>query len=264
MTLAGFVTKNMRVQVVYEGKVRISLVRLAPHDRANSDPAEHRSDARRRPMLEQERPNPRRLSRIALYKAIIGHGHERILELGCGSGDLAYALVGHAQKIVATDIDSDDIERARCRADLWSLSDEQIKKIEFRAMSALELDFSENEFDWAISTSMVEHLDPRSVERHLREVHRVLKSNGSYLIWCPNGLGRHEDQAGHLTMWSYREWVEKLRNAGFRRFRSTLTSRPPLVDARWKIILEAILSRSRSRIMWSHLGVRNILLIATK
>ena len=215
-------------------------------------------------MREQERPNPRRLERIALYKAIIGYGYERILELGCGSGDLAYALVDHAQKIVATDIDLEDIERARRRADLWSLSDEQIKKLEFRAMSALQLDFSDNEFDWAISTSMVEHLEPREVERHLREVQRVLKPGGNYLIWCPNGLGHHEDQTGHLTMWSYREWVEKLRNSGFRRFRSTMTSRPRLVDAQWKIALETILSRSRLNIMWSHLGVRNVLLIATK
>ena len=139
---------------------------------------------------------------------------------------MAYALVDHAQEIVATDIDPDDIERARRRAGLWSLSDDQLKKIEFRAMSALQLDFSANEFDWAISTSMVEHLDPRNVERHLREVHRVLNAGGSYLIWCPNGLGRHEDQAGHLTMWSYREWVEKLRNAGFQQFRSTTDIAP--------------------------------------
>lgn len=212
----------------------------------------------------QERPNKRRLERIALYKAIIGHGHERILELGCGSGDFAYALVDHAEKIVATDIDAEDIELARRRRGLWSLSDEQISKIEFRQMSALQLDSPDSMFDWAISTSMVEHLDPRDVERHLCEVQRVLKPGGNYLIWCPNGLGRHEDQAGHLTMWSYREWLEKLRNAGFRRFRSTLTSRPPLVDARWKVILEAILSCSRARIMWSHLGVRNVLLVATK
>lgn len=212
----------------------------------------------------EKRPNKRRLERIALYKAVIGHGHGCILELGCGSGDLAYALADHAQKIVATDIDPDDIERARRRADLWSLSDDQIKRIEFRALSALQLNFSSNGFDWAISTSMVEHLDPQDVERHLREVHRVLKPHGSYLMWCPNGLGRHEDQADHRTMWSYRQWVHQLRNAGFRRFRSTMTSRPPLVDARWKIVLETVLSSARMKIMWSHLGVRNILLVATK
>ena len=114
-------------------------------------------------------PSKRRLERIALYKAIIGYRHARILELGCGSGDLAYALVDHAQRIVVTDIDGEDIKLAQRRAEFWSLSPDQLRKIEFKQMSALQLDFSESEFDWAISTSMVEHLDPQDVERHLRE-----------------------------------------------------------------------------------------------
>jgi len=65
-------------------------------------------------------------------------------------------------------------------------------------------------------------------------------------------------------MLSYREWMEKLARAGFRRFRSTLTSRMPLVDARFKIFLEKMLVLSRLTIMWSHLGVRNVLLVSTQ
>jgi hypothetical protein len=42
---------------------------------------------------------------------------------------------------------------------------------------------------------------------------------------------------------------EKLRYAKFPHFRSPLTSRTPLVDARWKIALETILSRTRMKIM---------------
>jgi ubiquinone/menaquinone biosynthesis C-methylase UbiE len=49
-------------------------------------------------------PAKRRLERIAIYKSIIGHGHQSILELGCGSGDLTYALVDHTEKIIGTDI----------------------------------------------------------------------------------------------------------------------------------------------------------------
>jgi hypothetical protein len=39
-----------------------------------------------------------------------------------------------------------------------------------------------------------------------------------------------------LTMLSYSEWIEKLAKVGFRRFRSTLTSRLPVVDARFQNI----------------------------
>ena len=127
-----------------------------------------------------------------------------------------------------------------------------------------QLDFSDGLFDWAISTSMIEHLHPEDVDNHLREVRRVLKTGGNYLIWCPNGLGHHDDRDVHLTMLSYREWVEKLTRAGFRRFRSTMTSRLPVIDARWKIFLERLLLLSHLNIMWSHLGVRNVLLVTTK
>ena len=209
-------------------------------------------------------PAKRRLKRIALYKAIIGYGHQSILELGCGSGDLTYSLVDHAEKIVGTDISANAVEIAAMRKKLWSLREDQIKKTEFKQMSALRLDFPDGRFDWAVSTSMIEHLHPEDVDIHLREVRRILKAGGSYLIWCPNGLGHHDDRDAHLTMLSYREWMEKLSKVGFGHFRSTLTSRMPLVDARFKIFLERILVLSRLNIMWSHLGVRNVLLVATK
>jgi ubiquinone/menaquinone biosynthesis C-methylase UbiE len=131
-------------------------------------------------------------------------------------------------------------------------------------MSAVQLDFPDGLFDWAVSTSMIEHLHPEDVDSHLSEVRRVLKAGGHYLMWCPNGLGHHDDRDAHLTMLSYSQWMEKLAKVGFGRFRSTMTSRLPLVDARWKIFLERLLVLSRLSIMWSHLGVRNVLLVATK
>jgi ubiquinone/menaquinone biosynthesis C-methylase UbiE len=216
------------------------------------------------PSKDSALPSKRRRKRIALYQAIIGRGHKSILEIGCGSGDLTYALVNHAEKIVAIEISAKDIALARMRCDLWSLREEQIRKTEFIQMSATQLDFDNETFDWAISTSVVEHLRPEDVGAHLSEVRRVLKAGGKYLLWCPNRLGRHRDQDGHLTMLSYHEWMEKLTNAGFGDFRTTLTSRLPMVDARMKVFLERWLSRMKIKLMWSHLGVRNVLLVAGK
>lgn len=62
-----------------------------------------------------ELPSKRRRKKIALYRAIIGPGHESILEIGCGPGDLTYALVDHAQRVVGTDIAAKAIELARIR-----------------------------------------------------------------------------------------------------------------------------------------------------
>jgi 2-polyprenyl-3-methyl-5-hydroxy-6-metoxy-1,4-benzoquinol methylase len=113
-----------------------------------------------RPGKVDRLPAKRRLKRIAIYKSIIGHGHQSILELGCGPGDLTYALVDHAEKIVGTDISANAVELASLRKKLGSLRGDQIKKIEFKQMSAVQLDFPDAMFDWAVSTSMIEHLHP--------------------------------------------------------------------------------------------------------
>ena len=72
-------------------------------------------------------------------------------------------LVDHAEKIVGTDISANAVELASLRKKLWSLRDDQIKKIEFKQMSAVQLDFPDAMFDWAVSTSMIEHLHPDDV-----------------------------------------------------------------------------------------------------
>lgn len=131
-------------------------------------------------------------------------------------------------------------------------------------MSAVQLNFPDATFDWVISTCVVERLHPQDVVTHLSEVRRVLKAGGKYLMWCPNELGHHGDREGHLTMLSYGQWMEKLAEAGLAGFRSTLTSQLPMVDARLKVILERLLSFLKIKIMWTHLGVRNVLLVAGK
>jgi SAM-dependent methyltransferase len=134
-------------------------------------------------------PSKLRLKRIALYKTIIGAGHQRILELGCGSRDLTYELVDNAARIVATDISHTAIELAEKRRELWPLSREELSKIEFRQMSAVHLDLPDDQFDWAISASVIEHLHPEDVDLHLREVRRVLTTGGNISSGAPTGWG---------------------------------------------------------------------------
>jgi ubiquinone/menaquinone biosynthesis C-methylase UbiE len=209
-------------------------------------------------------PSKRRQKRIVIYRDVIGRGHKAILEIGCGRGDLTYALVDHAEKVVGIDIAVKWIEFAKTRKDLWSLNEEQSRRIEFLPMSAVRLDFPDATFDWAISNSLIEHLHPDDVNTHLREVRRILRAGGKYLIWCPNRLGHHKDRDYHFSMLSYSGWIEKLREAGFSGFHSTLTSRLPMIDASYKVFLEQFLTALRIKFMWTHLGVRNVFLVAAR
>ncbi|MGZ8444489.1 MAG: class I SAM-dependent methyltransferase [Candidatus Binatia bacterium] len=207
-------------------------------------------------------PSKSRLKKIAVLRAAIGRGHKSILELGCGNGDLTWALVDCAEKIVGVDVSPQALADAKRRESLWHLSKEQAARVEFKPLSAVQLSFADHIFDCALSTSMVEHLHPDDLLSHFREVKRVLRPGGKYLIWCPNSLGHHKDRLNHFSMLSYAEWIEKMTEAGFHGFVSTLANGMHLVDARYKVFLEKLLTSLRIKILWSHLGVRNVFLVA--
>jgi SAM-dependent methyltransferase len=223
------------------------------------DPARIESDAGD---LIRE-PMARRRHRLSIYTRIIGTGYAAILELGCGAGDLTCVLANLAQRVVGIDLSEASLIAARRRADA-QLPPVTAARIEFLKMNAVRPGFPDQTFDYAVSTSMVEHLHPEDVDIHLREVWRVLKPGGRYLVWCPNRLGHHKDRPYHLSMMSYSDLIARMRRAGFSDFVSPLFRKPPMVDARFKIFLEDALSRLRVGMLWSHLGVRNVLLVAAK
>ena len=81
---------------------------------------------------------------------------------------------------------------------------------------------------------------------------------------CGRRTGHHKDRPDHLSMMSYRDLTGRMRRAGFGRFLSPLFRKPPMVSTRFKIFLEEALTAVRMRTLWSHLGVRNVLVVATK
>ncbi|MGH7905252.1 MAG: class I SAM-dependent methyltransferase, partial [Candidatus Binataceae bacterium] len=209
---------------------------------------------------DQIRSLPRRHKRRGMYRRLLGGNHRAILEIGCGSGDLTWALSDLANRTVGIDISPERVEAAKKIAPP-ELSG---RKVEFHAMNAAALDFPDGSFDAAISTSMIEHLHPDDVDTHLREVRRVLAIGGRYLVWCPNRLGHHKDQEFHLCMMSYADLIARMTRAGFSRFQVPLFAGPPLVNAKYKTALERAMAALRIKILWSHLGIRNICLIATR
>ncbi|HEY2105402.1 MAG TPA: class I SAM-dependent methyltransferase, partial [Candidatus Binataceae bacterium] len=118
-------------------------------------------------------PSARRRKRLALYSSIIGPGHQAILELGCATGDLTCVLAGLGQRVVGIDMSGASLGVARRRAD--QLPGELGARVQLIKMNAVRPEFAEGSFDYAVSTSMIEHLHPEDVDTHLREVWRVLR-----------------------------------------------------------------------------------------
>ena len=209
-------------------------------------------------------PSKRRKGRIRLYKAIIGKGHEQILEVGCGSGDLTSGLAENAGRVIGTDVSARNIELAGMRRAKVFRNTPGVGQVEFHRMGATNIKYEDGTFDWVISTSLIEHLHPDDVQPHLLEMRRVLKPGGRYLVWAPNRLGHHKDRDFHLSMFFYGELTAQMKKAGFRRFYTTFLNFSWLVDAGLKISLETCMAALRIQIFWSHLGIRNILLVAEK
>jgi SAM-dependent methyltransferase len=164
--------------------------------------------------------------------------------------------------VVGIDMSGASLGVARRRAD--QLPGELGARVQLIKMNAVRPEFAEGSFDYAVSTSMIEHLHPEDVDTHLREVWRVLRAGGRYLVWCPNRLGHHKDRPDHLSMMSHGELVGRMRRAGFVEFVSPLLARPPMVSTRAKIYMERALCLLHIPVFWSHLGVRNVLVVATK
>ena len=205
--------------------------------------------------------NARRRRRLRLYRRVMGPAARAVLEIGCGTGDLTCALAEGAPRVVAIDLSSRELKLAAMRATRYP---ELAPRIEFRRMNAIRLELADSSFDFAVSTSMIEHLHPDDVDRHLREVWRVLRPGGRYLVWCPNRLGHHKDRPFHLCMMSHRDLRARMRAAGFSSFQSPMLKGRPMVGTSFKIAMESVMSALRIPILWSHLGVRNVMIVASK
>lgn len=97
-----------------------------------------------------------------------------LLEIGSGQGHLVKYLTEHGfRRVVGTEVNQDYIEFAQTNFGL-----------ELKQMSGQQLEFDDGYFDFVLSFDVFEHI--AETDQHLREVRRVLKSEGHYLLGTPN------------------------------------------------------------------------------
>jgi ubiquinone/menaquinone biosynthesis C-methylase UbiE len=112
--------------------------------------------------------------RKLINQAGISPGH-RVLEIGCGTGNLASLVkrLNPASQVVAIDPDPKALARARRQ------SERRGATIQFDEGFAEELPYPDASFDRVFSAFMLHHVKPDAKALSLQEAFRVLKPGGS-------------------------------------------------------------------------------------
>ena len=104
-------------------------------------------------------------------------GGEKVLDIGCGPGNLDLMLAGFLEEgvVCGIDIAPKMIETATRKAKEWNYS------IDYKVGSSISLPYQDEEFDVAFTCLIYHHLTYKSKEETLREIYRILKPGGKYV-----------------------------------------------------------------------------------
>lgn len=100
----------------------------------------------------------------------------KILEIGCGIGHFSNYCYNSKRSIVSSDISKSNMKKAK----------EKFPVLSFVQADAEKLPLKNNSFDVVVSRDLIEHLFDQ--DSHFKEVKRILKEDGVYIIKTPNKI----------------------------------------------------------------------------
>ncbi len=122
---------------------------------------------------------------VKKIQTAFGSAKCRILEIGCGNGNLSTVLASYGHEVLAIDVSEDCTRYAAALKEKLNL-----KNLRFKVSNAAEIHRVDEPFDVVICSEVLEHLDdPESV---VSKAYSVLKPGGILIVTVPNGFGPWE------------------------------------------------------------------------
>ncbi|WP_078869051.1 3' terminal RNA ribose 2'-O-methyltransferase Hen1 [Streptomyces sp. NRRL B-1347] len=210
---------SRRWSLTREARERLELVRLADADDSDVTEIDNAVDEG---VDTEEQPVPLAVRRReAILAALEAAGAARVLDLGCGQGQLVQALLKDTRftKVVGVDVSVRALTVAARRLKLDRMGERQAERVELFQGSLAYTDKRLKGYDAAVLSEVVEHVD---LERLPALEHAVFGSarprtvlvttpNVEYNVrWesLPAGHVRHGDHRFEWTRAEFRQWAE--------------------------------------------------------
>jgi SAM-dependent methyltransferase len=104
-------------------------------------------------------------------------GGGRLLDIGCGSGDLVKSLLPRFNSVAGTDVSGVALAKAR----------KAVPAGLFRQVDSMVLPFGDRSFDLVVSNQVLEHIYPDETDLFFSEISRVMANDGRVVVATPNG-----------------------------------------------------------------------------
>lgn len=196
-----------------------ALAQLVEESAEDPDEAEAGHNAEEAVIEKALSLNEQRLGSV--LAALKGSGARRVLDLGCGEGNLLRLLLKEPQftEITGMDVSHSALEKASDRLKLDRLSDFQKARIQLLHGSLIYRDRRLEKYDAAALVEVIEHLDaPRlaALERVVFEFARpktivITTPNAEYNVkfeTLPAGKFRHKDHRFEWTRSEFEAWAD--------------------------------------------------------
>ena len=105
---------------------------------------------------------------------------DKVLDLGCGWGTIAFALGPIVDEVVGLDFSERAIAGCKSRYDNVDLDN-----VRFCVGDARDTGFDAGSFDAVVAADLFEHLYPDDSDQVAAEAFRVLKPGGRFAVWTP-------------------------------------------------------------------------------